>query len=94
MSLTKYAIARERVRWNIVDGQAVLIHTETLYYYSLNRSGTVIWSTLLEASKTEPELTDAVAKKFGQPQSAVAGDVAAFLAHMCQEGLLYAEPRA
>ena len=94
MSQNHYAIARERVRWNIVDGQAVLIHTETLYYYSLNRTGTVIWSALLEHPMTESEIIDAVAKKFGQAPSDVTGDVRAFLAQMCVEELIQSETTA
>jgi hypothetical protein len=91
MSNPHYTVARERVRWNIVDGQAVLIHTESLYYYSLNRTGTVIWSALLEHPMTEPEIIDAVAKKFGQPTSDVAADVRAFLTHMVAEGLVQSD---
>lgn len=92
MSQKQYAIARNQVRWNIVDGRAVLIHTETLYYYSLNRTGTVIWSGLLEQPMTESEITNAVANHFGQTPGQVSADVNAFLEQMIAEGLIEFAP--
>jgi hypothetical protein len=93
MSPVRYTIARDRVRWNIVDGQAVLIHVETSYYYSLNRTGTVIWEKLLAQPLTRDEITDAVAQRFGKTPRQVSDDVAAFLEQMLSEELIQVVPR-
>ena len=88
----RYTIASERVRWNIVDGQAVLIQVETSYYYSLNHTGTVIWESLLEQPMTMDEIIKAVSARFGRPPAQIRQDVSAFLHHMVSEELIQTVP--
>ena len=45
---TVFSIDPQKSAWRIVDGEAVLIHAETTYYYGLNGTGTWVWQQLLE----------------------------------------------
>ncbi len=83
-----YSINRNRVRWRIVDGEAVLINVESSYYYSLNKTGTLMWELLLEQNRSFDDLVEAVAVRYGKPGVAVEGDVRRFLDMMTAEGLV------
>lgn len=77
------------VRWRIVDGEAVLIHIETTYYFSLNRTGTRIWELLVAGEPSEAEIVADLAGAYPDvPRAALETDVRAWLTHMRDEGLL------
>jgi len=85
----RYRANVSEVRWRIVDGEAVLIHLETTYYFSLNRTGTRIWELLVAGEPSEAELVAALAGAYPDvPHMAVETDVRAWLTHMRVEGLL------
>ena len=44
-SLT-YAIDKHRITWDEIDGETLIIDTESGYYYSLDGVGSVVWRML------------------------------------------------
>ena len=48
-----FAVDRRRVVHETIDGEAILIHMETGFYYSLEGSGSEIWSGLVAGRATE-----------------------------------------
>jgi hypothetical protein len=87
-----YTINRERVRWRIVDDEAVLIDVETSHYYSLNRTGTLIWQLLTDRSPTIQEIVRDVAGHYSRDESSVHPEVHGFVDEMVAEGLVVARP--
>ena len=82
-----YVANHARVTWRVVDDEAVIVHTETSEYFSLNQSGTWLWS-LLQTPRTLPDLTTALSARYERDASATAADVEAFVAHLERAGLL------
>jgi len=80
-----------KVAYRVTDGEAVLIQTDTSYYYCLNAVGTYIWELLAAGHRTANELAAAVSQEFGQPQSVVEPDVRLLLADLKKEGLIAEE---
>ncbi len=76
------------VRWRKVDGEAVLINVDTTYYYSLNRTGTIIWELLLKESHDAEEIVSFVAERFRAEADKVREDVQALLGQLRDEGLV------
>ncbi len=85
-----YSINRDAVRWRVVDGEAVLIHVKTTFYYSLNATGTAVWELLAEGDRSLDELVEAVAARFERDPSKVRSDVELFLEQMTKEELVEA----
>jgi len=88
MTQTQYRVPRDKVRWNIVDNEAVLIQIETSYYYSLNKTGTFVWEELLVRPQTADELTQRVAAHFGRDTATARADLMQFLDSMIAEQLV------
>jgi hypothetical protein len=84
----RYAANGDNARWRVVDGEAVIINLVNTHYYSLNRTGTFIWSLLVERAATMDELVSAVAARYGRPADEVAPDVRAVLDDLAREGLV------
>jgi len=83
-----YHINQAIVRWRIVDDEAVLINIENTFYYSLNKTGTLIWQLLLERPRPFAEIVGAVATRFRRTETEVSADVRQFLEQMGAENLL------
>ncbi len=77
----------EQVLWNVVDGEAVLLNTDSGIYFGLNKTATALWS-LLEVPRTADELMNALASTFGMDYSVVATDVGALVSTMLEKHLI------
>ncbi len=75
----RYLINSENAAWRIVDGEAVILSADTTYYYSLNKTGTLLWRLLLEQELSVDELAAGLAERFGQPSARVAKEVKALI---------------
>lgn len=60
--MTRYRIVPDALSASLSDG-AVLLHLYTKRYFSLNETGSRIWS-LLEQQATEDEIVDALVREF------------------------------
>ncbi len=70
------------------DGQAVLLHLDTKFYFTLNATGVAIWKRLERASATSAELAEELSKHFRVDVAAAARDLEPLLAEMMAEGLV------
>lgn len=64
----------KHVIWNVVDGEAVLLDTQTGVYYGMNRTASAIWE-LLETPKTVQEIVLEMMTRYSVDQAVLAGDV-------------------
>lgn len=60
--MTRYRIVSDALSASLSDG-AVLLHLYTKRYFSLNETGSRIWS-LLEQQATEDEIIDALVREY------------------------------
>jgi hypothetical protein len=69
------------------EGQAVLLHMETHKYYSLNRTGRLVWE-MLGKGETPEGISSRIADEYGiSPEQALA-DVQRVLAQLTEAGLV------
>jgi hypothetical protein len=84
----KYSVDQEHTSWRVVDGEAVVIHLDTTYYFGLNETGTFVWRLLAERPYDAEALVAAVASHYEQPPEAVADDVRRILGELKREKLI------
>ncbi|HXJ78973.1 MAG TPA: PqqD family protein [Candidatus Methylomirabilis sp.] len=85
--MSAWGVNREDIAWRVVDDEAVIINSETSDYFSLNLTGTWLW-TLMEQPRTREDLAAALTSRYGQPLGAVQADVTAFLDDLTSARLL------
>lgn len=85
--MAAYVVNRDKIAWQVVDEEAVIIHSETSDYFSLNQSGTWLWN-LMELPRTRGDLTAALSARYGRPSAETGPDVTAYLEHLTKAGLL------
>jgi hypothetical protein len=80
----------EAVLTELKDGTGVLLHLGTRHYYTLNRTGVLLWKLLAEgAARDAAGLAQAIAARFaGAGLDAVRADVDALLAELAAERLV------
>jgi uncharacterized protein YcbX len=72
----------------IGDGQGVLLHLDTKFYYTLNAAGVTVWKKLHGASATRQELAEELSKRFRVEAEVAARDLEPVLAEMLAEDLV------
>ena len=92
--VTVYSLVPERARWRLVDGEIVLIHLESSFYYSLNETGSWLWQKLEQGACSRDELIESLAQRHELEPQVVAADVAALLESLQSEGFVKKEERA
>jgi hypothetical protein len=80
----------EAVLTELKDGTGVLLHLGTRHYYTLNRTGVLLWKLLAEgAARDAAGLAQAIAARFaGADAAAVRADVDTLLAELAAERLV------
>jgi hypothetical protein len=86
--MSAYWVSRDIATWRVVDDEAVIIHVQTSDYFSLNQTGTFIWSQLAERPHTASQMAELVARRCGRNAADVGPDVAAFFAQLQEAKLL------
>jgi len=79
----------DAVSWTEVDGEILALERESSTYIATNRTGTVIWKSLVHGASRE-QLTAAVMHAFGIDQQTAATDTDAFVDALAGRGLLVA----
>lgn len=87
-----YRVADERVAWNKLAGQVLILELENSRYFRLNRAGSVLWEHLALASEpvSRGQLVSVLVDEFGIGEDRAASDVAVFLDRMGSFGLVEA----
>jgi hypothetical protein len=75
------------VEWRRVEDEVIALDVARREYFAINDSGTVLWPLLVEGA-TEQQLVDALAARFGLPETVATGDVMAFLSTLDDRALL------
>ncbi len=70
------------------DGQAVLLHLDTKFYYTLNATGVTVWKKLDGKNATREEIAEELSKRFRVEADVAARDLEPVLAEMIAEGLV------
>jgi hypothetical protein len=73
--------------YQVVEGEAVLIHLQTGTYYSLNDVGTTFWE-LLDGTRTVGDCAAKIATEYDAPVDVIAGDLLELAADLMKEGLV------
>ncbi len=86
--MTLYSASRQKAAWNVDDNEAVLIHTGTASYFSMNQSGTWLWVKMTERPYTMSQLQHDFACHYSlNPEKAMA-DIERFLFQLRNADLL------
>lgn len=84
----KYRVNSSLATWRVLDGEAVIINNETSYYYSLNKTGTYIWSLLVDDEMSVDEIIESVSSEYGLDGEAIRQDITAILDNLYKEKLV------
>lgn len=84
----KYRVNSSLATWRVLDGEAVIINNETSYYYSLNKTGTYIWSLLVDDEMSVDEIIESVSSEYGLDGEAIKQDITAILDNLYKEKLV------
>ena len=77
----------EKVTFEKVADEAILIHLDTGTYFSLNNIGTEFWE-LFDGEKTLQELAESVAKKYEVESEMVIADLLDLVEKLAKDDLL------
>jgi hypothetical protein len=82
--------SKDAVLTELRDGTGVLLHLDTKFYFTLNRTGVLAWKLLgEEGARDAAELGDRLARSFPDADpAAVRADVAALVAELLREKLV------
>jgi len=83
-----YRVNDDKTAWQGMDGEAVVINTDTSAYYSLNPPGSRIFEMLAAGPHTLDELSKDAAETYGVPVEEATGEIAALLEALLDEGLI------
>lgn len=75
------------VVFEVLEGEAILLHMQDGTYYRLNKTGTRVWE-LLESEPDRTRIVAAIADEFDAPAEAIAADVDALLGDLQAKGLV------
>ena len=83
----KYHIDTDKAVWRNIDGEIVVLNLDSGHYYSLNKTGSVVWSILSE-SKPLQEAIERIVEKYNIPHKSAEEDVMSLLKMLQKEGLI------
>lgn len=86
--MIKYCINQKKVAWRLLDDEVVIVNTDTSFYYTLNGTGTYMWSILDKEKKTLQEIVKKIAAHYGKDENSIAGDVKKILKDLVRENLI------
>jgi hypothetical protein len=86
--MARYRVNEALVAWSVVDGEAIVVHTETTDYFSINQSGTWVWTLLAQQPRSQDELAALLAARYGRSADESASESSEFLAQLAAAHLL------
>lgn len=76
--MTKVRTKKETSAYNVMEGEATVIHTETSAYYSLNETGTAIWELLSNESFSSEDIATLITNQLKLDKSEVSAEINTF----------------
>ena len=86
-SMEKYQAKETVISTAMDDDTSVLLDIESRQYFSLNATGTLIWSELI-AGKTKPEIVNLLSERFEIGSIDALSQVDSFLSRLTEAGLV------
>ena len=83
----RFEVDRRRVVHETIDGEAILIHMDTGFYYSLEGPGAEIWEGLI-AGRAVDEISQVLRTRYEAPPNVIEDAVPALAEELCRERLL------
>lgn len=83
----RFRVRDEEVAAKVIDGEAIIINLTTGVYYSLDSTGSEVWS-LLEAGHDVDALVGFLRRRYGAPEGACRGDVEGLVDQLLEEKLI------
>ncbi len=80
---------KQRVVWQEIAGEAVLLDLDSERYFGLNAVGTAVWRGLSEG-RPLADIVEDLTPRYAVDAERLASDIAALVAHLQAEGLLAA----
>lgn len=88
----KYACSPRVVATELRDGTGVLLHLDSLFYFTLNATGLAVWRSLERGEASIDSLADGLAREFEVEPDRAMDDVRALLEALLAERLVDARP--
>ncbi len=82
-----HTIDRNRITWDEIDGETLIIDTESGYYFSLDGVGSIVWS-MLTAGAGEDAIVDRIIAEYDVDGSTVREDVYSLVQSLQREQLV------
>ncbi len=79
-----------KLTWNTMDGETVLLHTETSRYYTLNGTGSMIWE-YYRPDRTLTDVLDALCADYDVDRETAGNDLLGFTGQLLLDDLLREE---
>ncbi|HPD60705.1 MAG TPA: PqqD family protein [Thermodesulfobacteriota bacterium] len=83
----KYPAKGNEVIYKEIESKSVLLNLENGSYYTLNKTGTFIWS-LLDGKTAVRQLVEVLTQNFEVAKNEASKDVFALIANLKKEGLI------
>ena len=83
----RFELDSRRVVHETIDGEVILIHMETGFYYSLEGSGSEIWDALVAGGATD-QIAGSLRRRYVAPPGVIEDSVSAIAEELHRERLL------
>ena len=77
----------DKVIWRNIDGEIILLNLASGHYYTLNKTGSFIWSAFVD-NKTPQEAAEKLVDRFNIPPKTAKEDVLHLIAMLEKEDLI------
>ena len=84
----QYMIDVESAVWKIIDGEAVVVHSDSSEYFGLNASGTALWQVLATSKPSTEQLATYLADHFDREPEVASREAESFVAKVLAAGLI------
>jgi hypothetical protein len=88
LSAPRYKAAPKILLTELPDGTGVLLSLETKFYYTVNRTGVLVWRTLENGAVTKHEIARALAERYDVGDDQAGQDVTDVLDDLIAEKLV------
>ncbi len=83
----RFKINKDKVTYRIINKEVVILHLQRGFYYSLNKTGSLVWELIKKGEDLE-HVHEILAKKFNQKKDVVKRDVCSLLKQLEKEALI------
>jgi hypothetical protein len=85
--MIRYRVNAPAVVHQTIDGEAVIIHLERGFYYSLDKAGAEVWAAI-HAKTSLPALAARLKERYAHPGAEIDTAIAALVEELRREGLI------